>query len=185
MSDRPTSDLGLGYGDEIPVEWETCEIPEGAVLDRYNAGVVRIIRALTSFEEIAGDPGEEITPLTHTVTRLEGKIDLLLNLVGRLVHRHVALPTRYRMQVCTDGIEWADGAQDIDEGATGIVVLYLQPAVPISLRVPARIKGRVAATDNTWTHVEFVGLSGEARDLVQKYVFRHHRREIARARDHD
>ena len=60
-----------------------------------------------------------------------------------------------------------------------------QPAVPISLRVPARIRGRHGQAGETWTHVEFVGVSGEARDLLQKYVFRHHRREIARTRDND
>lgn len=183
MNDADGSALGLGYSDEIPIEWESCELPEGAVLDRYNAGVVRIVRALTSFEEIAGDPGEEITPLTHAVTRLEGKVDLLLNLVGRLVHRHVALPDRYRVRVCTGGIEWADSPDDIDDGASGVVVVYLQPAIPISLRVPASIRSRVRGADAVWTHLEFAGLSSEASDLLQKYVFRHHRREIARARD--
>jgi len=183
MNEDDASGLGLGYRDEIPIEWESCELPEGAVLDRYNAGVVRIVRALTSFEEIAGDPGEEINPLTHAVTRLEGKVDLLLNLVGRLVHRHVALPDRHRVRVCTDGIEWADCPDQIDAGAVGIAVVYLQPAIPISLRVPAKVRCRVSSGEEAWTHVGFAGLSNEARDLLQKYVFRHHRREIAWARE--
>jgi len=183
MNDNNATGLGLGYGDEIPIEWEPCDLPDGAVLDRYNAGVVRIVHALTSFEEIAGDPGEEITPLTHAVTRLEGKVDLLLNLVGRLVHRHVALPQRHRVRVCTDGIEWADCPVQVDAGAAGIVVVYLQPAIPISLRVPATVRHCVSSGEEAWTHMEFAGLSNEARDLLQKYVFRHHRREIARARD--
>ena len=185
MSESADSGLGLGYSDEIPVEWEPSELPEGAAADRFNAGIVRIVRALTAFEEIAGDPGEEITPLTHAVTRLEGKIDLLLNLVGRLVHRHVALPARHRVRVCTDGVEWGTGPEDLDAGSTGVIVLYPQPAVPISLRVPARITARRDQESAVWTQVEFVGVSGEARDLLQKYVFRHHRREIARARDSD
>ncbi len=183
MSGITDSSSGLGYSDEIPVAFEPGELPEGAVQDRTNAGVVRIIRALTAFEDVAGDPAEEDSPLSHLMVRVEGKLDLLLNLVGGLVHRHVELPRRHRVRVCVSGLEWCDAPAELDQGQTGVIVLYPQPAIPISLRVPGTVTAAGTEGGQRLLMLEYFGLTSEARDLVSKYVFRHHRREIARIRD--
>jgi len=183
MSGIADSSSGLGYSDEIPVDFEPGDLPEGAVQDRINAGIVRIIRALTAFEDVAGDPAEEDSPLSHLMVRVEGKLDLLLNLVGGLVHRHVELPARHRVRVCVGGLEWCDAPDGFTEGQTGIIVLYPQPAIPISLRVPGTVSGEGTEGGQRLLMLEYFGLSSEARDLLSKYVFRHHRREIARIRD--
>lgn len=183
MSGVADTSSGLGYSDEIPIDFEPADLPEGAVQDRINAGIVRIIRALTAFEDVAGDPAEEDSPLSHLMVRVEGKLDLLLNLVGGLVHRHVELPRRHRVRVCVGGLEWCDAPDGVAEGATGVIVVYPQPAIPISLRIPGTVTAAGTEGGQRLLLLEYFGLSSEARDLVSKYVFRHHRREIARIRD--
>ena len=169
----------VGYDDHLPVAWTPGGAPTGPALDRLNAELARSLSALAVIEEAGVDPAEESEPVTHEVLRLESKVDLLLSLVGRLMLDRIELPDAADLTLRAGGVEWLSPPPDLAAGDEGLVTIYVNPDIPLPLRLP----GRVLRADGGHAAVVFEGLIAEVGDHLSKYVFRHHRRQIARARE--
>jgi hypothetical protein len=78
-------------------------------------------------------------------------------------------------------LEWF-GEPAPPAGATGLLSLYINPALPQPLRIPCVVVGQCIIDDGRATQLRFAGLSEAAVDLLEKLIFRHHRRLVAGAR---
>lgn len=163
--------------DEIGFTWQRVEhLPDENSLNRDNARNETVLRALAMLEEhdqTASDVAERAE-----FHRLEGKLDLALELMAELVReRQAAIPT-WPVRFNSRGFCWecpeAPAAGDLLR-----VECYALPPWPLPLKLYVRIVGVEPRDGNQWVCGRIEGLIGAARDWLSKLVFRRHRRTVA------
>lgn len=178
---------GLVYEDCLPLSWTArSTLPDGPDLAGLNGDNVEVLVADASLDEQRPSKEkkhDEDHALAEDLQRVELKLNVLIQLVARLMKRDdVSAPPRsFRIHI--GGIEWvADGAEP-DAGA-GIVTLHVSRNFPRPLQLPGRFTGVRADGPVRWVQFEFAGLAAPVEDLLSKLIFRHHRRAIAGTRTH-
>jgi len=107
------------------------------------------------------------------------KVNMLLDLVGQLVASHQTRPPPVRLRFNAMGAIWHATRPLPELGTHGVVEIYLRDSLPQPLRLVGRISsvspdGRVKA--------RFLPPGELIADLLEKFAFRRHRRQIAGAR---
>jgi Atypical PilZ domain, cyclic di-GMP receptor len=181
----PESFLGDGliFEEILPLSWSPGPLLDGLALARMNADNHQLLVAEASLDEVRVHDAlkDESTALVHELQRLEYKLNLLLRLVADLAVRNSALPTPQRFRVSSRGLEWF-GERAPVAGATGVVSAYINPALPQSFRVPCTVIGERTVDGERVAQLQFGGLSDTVVDLLEKLIFRHHRRLVAGSR---
>jgi Atypical PilZ domain, cyclic di-GMP receptor len=172
---------GITYHDELPIAWEFhSQLPGEGEIHRLNRSSAVLLQMLLMLDEPTLDNEEETegTGSEHW-RRLEAKVDILLNLVGELLTADAALPAAHVLQLgvaglCVQGVV----GNPSQLGQIVKVRLFLDPMFPRPLQLFARI-GDVREGSLTLAYCE---LDAPVQDLLDRYVFRQHRRAIALAR---
>lgn len=140
--------------------------PEGA-----QEAAARLLRELSVLEERRAE-GDEHAP-DPALRRIEAKLDLALELLGRLLPELATLP-RQRARLGARGL-----AFDAPQPAEGRASLVWQPsdALPASLVLP--VCAVAPADGRRWA---FEALTPELTDQLERHVFRLHRRWLAAQR---
>lgn len=176
---------GLGYADAVALGFERLEqLPEGALLAGINQENQQVLLADAALDDQlphAEKKVDEEHELAEDIQRLENKVNMLIQLVARLVSRQSALPPVRSIRLHADGLEWLLGGDEVWPGV-GIVSLHVSRHFPEPLRLPGRILGSVTDVEGQWLRFEFAGLTPVVTDLLERLVFRHHRRQIAGTR---
>jgi len=164
--------------DEIGIDWRAIEaLPDEAELARRNLHNEKVLRALALFEEHDQSPSDESE--RAELHRLEGKIDLLLELVTVLVRDSQGGDLVRNARFNPRGLCW-DAKQPPPGKALLEVDCYLLAQWPLPLRLNARVVDIVPARDGLQRICSRIeGLSGPCRDWLGKLVFRRHRRSVA------
>ena len=181
----PESFLGDGliFEESLPVAWVQGPLALGLDLARLNADNHQLLGAEASLNEVRVHEAlkDESPALLHELQRLEFKLNILLRLTAELATRNNALPPRYTIRLSARGMEWIGDAAPA-AGATGMAELYINPALPQPLKLPCSVRGERAADAARVAQLEFAGLSEPVIELIEKLIFRHHRRFVAGAR---
>ncbi len=181
----PESFLGDGliFEDFLPLEWAPGRLPEDVVLGRMNSDNQQLLGAESSLDEVRVHEAlkDESPALLHELQRLEFKLNVLLRMTSELARINRALPAPRHIRLSSTGMEWiGDDAPAL--GSTGVLDLYINTTLPQPLRLPATVIGRVAQTKSAAAQMQFSGLSEAVVDLIEKLIFRHHRRLVAGSR---
>ncbi len=181
----PESFLGDGliFEDFLPLAWAAGPIPQDLVLARLNADNQQLLGAEASLDEIRVHEAlkDESPALLHELQRLEFKLNVLLRLTSELAKRSHALPPAHRIKLSSTGLEWI-GNDAPTMGSTGVLDLFINTTLPQALRLPATVVGNRGNTESAAAQMQFSGLSDQVVDLIEKLIFRHHRRLVAGAR---
>jgi hypothetical protein len=174
---------GLIFEESLPVAWVAGALPDGLLLTRLNADNHQLLGAESSLDEVRVHEAlkDESPALLHELQRLEYKVNILLRLVGELALRSSGLPAAQRVRMSARALEWV-GEAGPAAGATGLLSLYINPALPQPLRIPCVVAGQRIIDDSHATQLRFMGLSEAVVDMLEKLIFRHHRRLVAGAR---
>ena len=78
-------------------------------------------------------------------------------------------------------LEWF-GEHAARTEATGLLSVYINSALPQPLKIPSIAAGEAAIDGARATRFRFVGLSDAVVDMIEKLIFRHHRRLVAGAK---
>lgn len=182
MSDSEGS-LGEGiiYEDQLPLSWrELPADPEPARLARWNLANEQVLHLVAALEEHHHEPADEHSPQAHELARLDFKINLVLELVGELLTRQLSLPAEREVKLSAQAIQWAEPeAGHPGPGAWVLITLYVHPQLPKPLTLLGEVR---AAAPSGRVVAELRGVSEAVRDLLEKLIFRHHRRSIAHMR---
>jgi len=164
--------------DEIGIDWRIVEsLPDEAELARRNSHNEKVLRALALFEEHDQSPSDESE--RAELHRLEGKIDLLLELVTVLVRDQQSGDLVRNARFNTRGLCW-DSTRPPPKSALIDADCYLLAQWPLPLKLTARVVDIATARDGAQRVCSRIeGLSGPCRDWLGKLVFRRHRRSIA------
>ena len=164
----------LSHSEALAVVWQaTAALPDGLELADLNRRAVALLGLLGSLDEPAPQP-EDDPQLAAQLQRLDQKLDLLLSLVGEWLARELTLPAPQPVRLGVRGVLWQTALQP----GPGRVSLYLQPALPVALQLPAQLH----TLPDGQALAEFQGLDPQLTDALERHIFRQHRRAVALAR---
>ncbi len=175
---------GLIFEDSLPLVWTPGALPQDAALARLNADNHQLLGAEASLDEVRVHEAlkDESPALLHELQRLEFKLNVLLRLTAELARRTVAGPPPRRIRLSAVGLE-LPGENSLSAGSTGMLDLYINPTLPQPLKLPAIVVGnRDRADAEPAARMQFSGLSDQVVDLIEKLIFRRHRRLVAGSR---
>jgi hypothetical protein len=169
----------LAYEDVLPVQWRTLTRP----LDRFTLlgleeSNLLLLQACIAVEEHpVREKHEDLEPLAAELARMDFKINLVLQLLSKLVSQEpLAPPTAIQFNAL--GASWTALDAPPPKGERGLLRVQLRSSLPQPLELPAE----VAAVNGTEVSVLFPELSDGNVELIQKLAFLRHRRHIADAR---
>ena len=154
-------------------------LPDAPVLARINARNEAVLRGLSMLEEhdqTSSDDGERAE-----FHRLEGKLDLALELIAALVRDRQGAAPVVPVRFNARGLCW-ESPDPVEAGALVAVECFVLPPWPLPITMHARIVhvDRIGETHRACGRIE--GLSDGVREWLAKLVFRRHRRTIAQRR---
>lgn len=167
---------GLVLEDRMPLHWRASEMPSGE--PHQQQANEETLRVILSLEEHHVEASDENPEFAHEIQRLESKINLILELVSQVLARQLQLPEALPVWLSAHKIEWQAVGAVPAAGSPVLIEAYVCPRYPRPLYLPATVEsavsGRVRAT--------FDDLGMPVQDLLEKLIFRHHRRLIAATR---
>ncbi len=174
---------GLIFEDALPVGWTPGALAEGLALARLNSDNHQLLGAESSLDEIRVHEAlkDESPALVHELQRLEYKVNILLRLTAELALRHSGLPAVQRVRLTSSGLEWFS-ADSPPVGASGLLAVYVNSALPQPVKFPCVVAGERMQDNQRVAQMRFSGLSEPVIALLDKLIFRHHRRLVAGAR---
>jgi Atypical PilZ domain, cyclic di-GMP receptor len=181
----PDSFLGEGliFEELLPVAWTPGALAEGVQLARLNADNHQLLGAESSLDEVRVHEAlkDESPALLHELQRLEYKVNILLRLTAELAMRSSGLPAAEKIRMSSRALEWF-GDHSAQTDATGLLSVYINSALPQPLKIPSIVVGQRVVAGARATQFQFVGLSDAVIDMLEKLIFRHHRRLVAGAK---
>jgi hypothetical protein len=133
-----------------------------------------ILRSLASMESLAVE-SEESDEIRQEIQRLENKLDLALDMLMELISAANPPPEAVAVRFNEYALEW-QGGPEVTEGQWVEISLFLNPRFPQPLLLPGIVAGSRPKV------VHFEALTENFRDLLSRYIFRQHRRLVARQR---
>lgn len=177
--DKPSDSVdplagSLSHSEALSVVWQaTPALADGLELAELNRRAGALLGLLGSLDEPSPLPDDE-PQISAQLQRLDQKLDLLLGLVGQWLARDLAVPAPQPVRLGVRGALWQASLPP----GPGCLTLYLRPALPVALQLPARLQ---ALADGNLL-AEFQGLDPSVMDALERYIFRQHRRAVAQAR---
>jgi hypothetical protein len=167
--------------DVVGLDWSVCSSdPDHHASSRINVRNEGLLRALATLEEHHDEPGAEDGERAE-IRRLEGKLDLVLELLCDLLRERNAGSAPVPARFSAEGLCWHTD-RVLAPGTLLLTDWFVQPAWPVALRVYARIVGQEQRGDHYLSCARLEGLSDAVVDGLDKLVFRRHRRTVARSR---
>ncbi len=165
----------------MPLAWTPGPPGDEHWLARMNADNQQLLAADVTLDEVRVHDAlkDESPALVHELQRLDYKLNILLRLTAELARRQHGLPQPRLVKFSSSGLEWI-GEDAPDPGTFGVLSLYVNPALPEPLRLPATVID--AHKEVRAARLQFTGLSESVVELIEKFIFRHHRRLIAGAK---
>src|SRR5476649_781961 len=140
----PESFLGDGliFEESLPVVWAPGALAEGLLLARLNTDNHQLLGAESSLDEVRVHEAlkDESPALLHELQRLEYKVNILLRLTAELALRSSGLPAAERVRMSSRALEWF-GEHRAQTEATGLLSIYISPALPQPLKIPSVVAG--------------------------------------------
>lgn len=175
---------GLIFEELLPLQWFPGPLPQGLEVARLNADNHQLLGAESTLEEVRVSEAvskEESSALVHELQRLEYKLNVLLRLTADLAAQAKPLPAPQRVRLSARGLEWF-GAASVKSGGSGLLHLYINRTLPQPLKIPCVAAGERVQDGERIAQLTFRELSDAVVDMLEKLIFRHHRRLVAGAR---
>ncbi|MES9962674.1 MAG: PilZ domain-containing protein [Candidatus Sedimenticola sp. 20ELBAFRAG] len=172
---------GLVYESKLPL---SCEIADESTLEQGVQGAAsrneRLLQCLIALDERRKETSDEDDEHSAELLRLEAKVDMLLELVSGLVQQQdqVALPVLLRLG--SEGMNWVVKDTELRAGQYVWVTLDVDARLPQALKLPSLVRDISDHKDGRLVSVGFIDQGERFSDLLQKFIFRHHRRQVAK-----
>lgn len=167
-SSHSTLGMGISFALSAPLAWRAASGELSAQQCEENEQLLRLILAL---EEHPPEHGEELATLDF-------KLNIIMELLGDLLTHQLDLPATVSLRLGATELVWTDAGNLPAMGEYIELLIYLHRTIPR----PLRLCGRVTGVEAEHCHVELDALPEGLQDLFEKYIFTHHRREVAHAR---
>jgi hypothetical protein len=174
----------LAYEDLLPIAWRSSDAPITDLAKRsFFERNVKMLQACTALEE-HGQPEktDERSPQHADIVRLDMKVNLLLDLVGKLMTASHPRPEAMSVRFNALGAAWQHKGALPTASSYGVLELYLRDCIV----EPLRLSGRIAAISAEGkVQVKFDNCGDAVADLIEKLAFRRPRRQVAGTRRYE
>lgn len=175
-------DQGLMYQGSIALRWQPAEAaPDAQEEARLADSNEHTLRVLLTLDDHGHESGDEAMEPGQNIARLEFKLNLALDMLGELLAYYHDTPAPVSVRLGGQGLVWKAG-QALPARQQGYVEIYLNARYPRPVVFAARVQEVKKLTDGFEITVLFGNIGAASRELLQKIIFRHHRRSIALAR---
>ncbi len=171
----------LAYGDVLPMRWQAFAAPLDPIhLESWAEHNLRLLQACAAIEE-HGTPEKPDDASSHAadLSRLDLKINLLLDLVGQLMVEHHPRPAPIPVRFNAIGATWRAAGVPPKPRERGCFEVYLRECLAQPLRMVGEI---VSVGSDALVKARFEYPGESVADLIEKLAFRRHRRQVAGAR---
>jgi hypothetical protein len=151
--------------------------PDASALAGYNERNLHVLRALASLDERRAETGEDESPVLQELLRLDSKINVLMEIVNRLLVPLELLPARQPVRFNALGVLLPAAA--LPPAAHLLVRLHFDACRALPLEMAVQF---VRAQDDTHMFAGFIKPTEMVHEGLERFVFRHHRRKVAEAR---
>jgi hypothetical protein len=150
-----------------------------ADIAHYNERNLHVLRTLLSLDERRADSAaDEDDPVLQELQRMDSKINVLLDIVDRLLLPVSLLPARHSVRFNAVGMTLPPSL--LPPNAEKLLLrLHFDTCRALPLELPARPGN---GSDAQIAFVYFCELSELVEDGLERFVFCHHRRKVAEAR---
>ncbi|HUA80263.1 MAG TPA: PilZ domain-containing protein [Dyella sp.] len=152
--------------------------PAPEAVARLNERNVHILRSLASLDERkAENASDDDSPLMLELQRMDSKINVLLDIVDRLLMPEPLLPPRHPVSFNAVGLVVPENL--LPSTGNLLVRLHFDACRALPLELYAR-PGTPVSGDKAFVY--FCELNEMVEDGLERFVFCHHRRKVAEAR---
>lgn len=178
-----SSPSSLAYEDSLPFRWHVVESVPGQVqMARQHEHDEDMLRILSGLEDHPPELPDDHPIVAAELRRLEFKMNLIMDLLAQVVKGQVELPASRWLRLTAAGAEW-DDSNPPPANALLQLDLYLNPRFPRPLTLLARVqKVEPQSSGAQRVRVQFDSLSATVTDWLERFIFVHHRRQVAHAR---
>jgi hypothetical protein len=187
MTDEESRPFGenLVFEDRIPLAWREIErTPPAAQILRTHEANERVLRCLATLDEYHTDSAEEEYLHghgAHDLTRVEFKLNLLLDMMARILVHHMSVPEPVPVRIGATSIQW-ESEQAPSLGHYVGIDVYLNQKYPSPVTLFGVVRA-VQPEDGTYrVDVGYKDMSEAVQGWIEKLIFRQHRRLVAQAR---
>ncbi|MEE4297455.1 MAG: PilZ domain-containing protein [Wenzhouxiangella sp.] len=174
----------IDYEDRLVVAWEVDETLGEQDMAQLEGSNLAVLQGVAAVEEGGSHRLREEQPeLYQEIERLNARLDLLIDMVGRLNAEQREEGATRRVRLAVDHVEFVATPQDAEPGQNGCLNLQLHMSVPEPLRLPGQVVSeRTDQANRRWVRFEPFAMSTRLHDALDQLIFRHHRRTIAEQR---
>jgi len=175
----------LVYEQDLPLKWTAFDpqANEQALINLNRDNEV-LLHVLLGQADGNREPDDNRHETNLELQRLDAKINLLLHWVGQWLATTQGVPESRPVRLTERGIE-VGVPFAINVGETLLLELYLNAHFPQPVKLPCEVYSVDHSTAGTQMVACFTGLTMEVHDLIEKLIFRHHRRLVALHRKQD
>ena len=171
-----TNSPGIEHHAYLPLAWQDANVltPQ-QIADWMHDNVIALqaIDAVESHTSQAHERESERASSDHNTVRLEAKVDLLLQLIGKLLLAQQPLPAATEFILGPEVVAWKCAAI-LTPGLQGVLSLYLAPNLPTPLMLPVEVIGCIDGQ----AHAKLLHLTEDVQDWLNRTLFRYHRRAL-------
>ena len=171
---------GINFKVTTPVDWESIEsFPVDLAQSQTASANLRLLSALNVLEDVPPEH-EKSQQSSHESIHLDAKLDLILGMLGELLHQQAKIPDAALVTVSAHTLSLA-GLNDAslpETGASLRVRLFLDTRYPQALVLYGTVSSRTAAGFS----LKICNLGDLVQEQLDKLIFRQHRRAIASSR---
>jgi hypothetical protein len=167
----------MTYEGSLHVAVESLNATAEAIA-HYNERNLHVLRTVASLDEKKPENAADIDdPMLQELQRMDSKINVLLDIVDRLLLPASLLPERQPVRFNAAGIILPESL--IPASETLCIRMHFDACRALPLELPARF-GRLLNDGHSFVY--FCDLSELVEDGLERFVFCHHRRRVAEAR---
>ncbi len=170
----------ITYEGLLPLHWEHIDTPPDDDMLRYiHEHNIESLKQVLLLDEFSHTGQDDLGSDLRDNSRMERKIDLLLSLLGSMINKQQAT-SAYHVKLTTESLQWtASGLSGLVAQQQLMLQLYLHPYSVSPLKMFAEI--REAGQD--YCRVKLHALDTAEQELLQRYIFLNHRRQVAAKRN--
>lgn len=172
---------GLVYEDTLPLAISPIDTRNGASTPSESARNLGVLRNLWFMQEKLHEVPEEFSALEPALVRMESKLDLLVELLGQVLSEGAQLPEARTVRISSQFLQWQTAeSPDLEVGTRLELKCYLLPHLPLPLTLRGSVSALEHLEDGSRVTVALEALDEQGSELLEKIIFRNHRRSIAR-----
>jgi hypothetical protein len=161
----------------LPMDWVETITPESALVDGM-ADILTLLRALLMLDEPA--PATDASRSDAT-SHLERRLDLLLLMASTALRGMQQLPRERTCVLSARRLYWASD-ESVGVGRRIWVRVWLRHRIALPLMLPGQVVEEEVEGEQLWHRLDIEPLEPALQNDLERFVFRHHRRQVARQR---